>query len=148
MKILNEFPPNYEDIKKTFPEMEVMKPVFCYEDNIYNPFNVRITPDLQVHEEVHSKQQGFNPADWWQRYLNDKEFRTDQEIMAYGTQLFFVSQSDIPKKRLEEYANSLAEQLSSGLYGSVLSFGEAKSKIKRACKNLMKIKNEKAKNQF
>lgn len=142
MKIVEDYPPNFEAIKKVFPDMS-KNPVFCYGDTIYNPFKVKITPDIEVHEEVHSKQQGFNIDGWWEDYLNDKDFRLKQEIMAYGAQYFFVSKSDMPRKILSRYLDGLAEQLSSSLYGSLVSHNEAKSKIRNASRKYNDIASSK-----
>lgn len=134
MIIKEDFPPNIEMIKIFFPHLEEYKPVFCYGDTLYNPFKAKLTIDIEVHEEVHSKQQGTDPEGWYYNYFHDIHFRLKQEIEAYGTQLQFINSLHLPSKMREWKEEKLAEGLSSPLYGSMVSYAEAKSKIRNYAK--------------
>ena len=138
MKISTEKPPNYDLILHHFPNCEKQKAVFTYGDIIFNPFfNVLITPDLEKHEEVHSKQQGDNPLMWWDRYFKDKEFRLREELLAYASQYRFVKDTLKNQNGLVNWLlEKLAEALSSELYKLDISYGEAKSKIRNMSKTL------------
>ena len=146
MKIKEEFPPNFSEIQKYLPATE--NATFCYGEIIYNPSKKNLNPDVIHHEEVHSKQQEqfTSPEIWWFKYLNDLEFRKEQEIEAYGSQYLF-SKKHI--EEAEERANkegktlragmtkllkwaleSMAMALSSKEYGNLLTYGEAESKIR------------------
>ena len=57
MEYKNEFPPNYEEIKKVFPVEDKNDVVFTYGQVCYNPYNIEIERHLEVHEEIHAKQQ-------------------------------------------------------------------------------------------
>lgn len=147
MKVIDGYPPNYEEIKIIFPALP-RGTAFCYGDTIYNPSGREILPDKDLHEQVHSGQQGSDPEAWWSRYLTDPEFRLSQELEAYGTQFAFVkehieAEADraakegkriaAGKSKLIAYGlESMADALSSN-YGLSLSHGEAASKI-RNCK--------------
>lgn len=135
MKIVEEFPPNIEEIKK-YIEFGEDKPVFTYGDTIYNPFKGNIPKDLEVHEETHSKQQGSYPDIWWGKYLTDKSFRADQEVEAFVTQLAFLKGQDLPKGLIKVISEWMAFSLSSDLYGKILTYQEAESRIKRLAKTL------------
>lgn len=136
MKISPEFPPNYTLLQMTFPNLgEELKPIFCYGDIIYNPFNKEITKDLEIHEEVHSLRQGDNPDHWWQKYLIDKEFRLEEEIMAYGTQYAFVKNLKMKTEVKDWMKESMAHSLASD-YGLDISYGQAESKIRNYANNL------------
>jgi hypothetical protein len=135
MKVLNLYPPNYEAVKLIFPNSEEHKPIFCYEDTIYNPFNIEVTPDLEVHEGIHQKQQGNDVEGWWNRYLTNKEFRLEMEIEAYGAQYKFIKER-IPKKFADYGLEKMSFALSGELYGSLLSYGKARSKIRNYAKNI------------
>lgn len=138
MKIVNEFPPNYQLIREVFRNCDEFKPIFSYGDIIYNPYNINVTPDLEVHEEVHMKQQGEDVEGWWNRYLIDKDFRLKQEIEAYGTQFHWVK-SKIQNRILVEWSKEkMAQALSGDMYGNLLSYGEAESKIRNYAKSLNK----------
>lgn len=134
MKIKEELPPNYLDIVKVFPNLEETKPIFCYGDTIYNPWKRNVTPDLEIHEEVHFKQQGTAPDLWWDKYLSDEQFRLNQETEAYGEQYKFAQKlvdeirggSKMKKWALE----SMAKALSGETYGSLLTYHEAEAKIR------------------
>lgn len=131
LKISRELPPNYRTITDSLGD--VGKALFCYGDTIYNPFNRTITPDLEIHEEVHSKQMGDNPDVWWYNYLTDSDFRLTQELQAYATQYAFVK-NIIRGQLLSWSLKKMAEALSSKAYGNLLSLGEAETKIKNYAK--------------
>jgi len=124
------YPPNWERIKAVLNPKEEWQPIFCYGAEIYNPFNVKITPDREVHEKVHSKQQGKNPEEWWNRYLQDKSFRLEEEVAAYGTQLVFA-QKYVRGKLLDWARDKMAESLSEH-YNLNITFNEARCKIKNS----------------
>lgn len=145
MIISEKPPPNFADIKAVFPEvdqnLDTIKPIFTWGNTIHNPYKAKITSDLEAHEEVHERQQGMYPEVWWFKYLSDEEFRLEQETEAYGTQYAFVKkqleESDIPNMKLLEWMkDKMAEALSGQLYGNMLSYGEAESKIRHFAKNL------------
>lgn len=139
MKISTEYPPNWNQIRIAFPDVVQEGAIFCYGYTIYNPFNREISADLIYHESVHARQQGSTPDIWWYRYINDLDFRLDQEIEAYGEQFAFVCRHippEAPKNRIQKlYLNSMASALSGNVYGKLISYGEAESKIKRYAKN-------------
>ena len=113
-------------------DLAFYKPVFCYGDTIYNPFNREITPDIEQHEMVHQKQQsGYSSTDmWYNMYITDSKFRLEQEIEAYGEQFLFAKNHGIRGTMLEWLKDKLARELSGGAYGNIISYGEAVSKIR------------------
>ncbi len=131
MKLSIENPPNYEDIKSVL-NVEGTGAIFCYGDTIYNaPKDLR--PDLIVHEEVHSKQQGQYPQAWWYKYLTDRYFRLDQELEAYSTQYKFVKKY-LNNRLLKAALSDMARALSSEIYGSIIEYKQAESKIRNLAK--------------
>jgi hypothetical protein len=141
MKIEKIYPPNYNFIVSMLPSVaDDTNAIFCYGDTIYNPHDREITNDLINHESVHSRQQGSDIDGWYTKYLSDPYFRLQQEIEAYGYQYKSIvetidsikrEQTTLPATKLKEHAlNDLAHALSSETYGKIISFGEAKSKIK------------------
>lgn len=135
MKIEKLFPPNFEKLKLAFPEYEKYKPIFCYGDTIYNPFNIEITPDLDIHEQVHSQQQGNDVEGWWNRYIQDEKFRLEQEVAAYGHQYKFLKER-IPKRFYIYGLETMAMALSGEMYGNLVTYGQAESRIRNYAKNL------------
>ncbi len=134
MKTVNTKPPNWNEIivHLTPPPTAV----FCYGDTIYNPSGALLFNDLVVHEEVHAEQQAnsTNPGLWWTKYLNDRAFRLDQELEAYGAQFNYVRQrasNAIQKEALHEFAHTL-----STMYNLGIAHSQAESLIRKRAKRL------------
>jgi hypothetical protein len=135
MKIIENYPPNFNKIKSVFNNTEEHRAIFSYGDTIYNPYKVEVTPDLERHEQKHSEQQGTLPEVWWDEYLNNKHFRLEQEIEAYGEQIIFLSEIITDYKLLEWFKEKIAQALSGDLYGNMLNYGQAVSKLRHYVKN-------------
>ena len=129
MKIKEEYPPNYEDIKRVL-KVEGIKMIYTYGDTIYNPDKCIVTPDLYVHEGVHERQQGDNPAQWWEKYLSDASFRLEQEIQAYGEQYLFVKRN-FPVRIYDESRTKIALALSGAEYGNMIPFWKAEVTLRK-----------------
>lgn len=131
MKILETFPPNIQHIEMILGDVSIHRPVFTYGEVIHNPYKITITPDIEAHEEAHSKRQGTQPEVWWNLYLTSKEFRLEEEIVGYGTQMAFIkNMPHMNGKLLEWFKEKTAQALSSSLYGNLCTYGEAVSKIR------------------
>lgn len=128
MKVLKEYPPNYELLKQVFKIADNI--IFCYGDTLYNPSNCYIDPIVEKHEEVHSKQQGDKPDEWWKRYLVDSAFRFCQELEAYQVQYKEIKKKFKDRNMQAKMLNTLASDLSSSNYGNVCSYQEAFMSIK------------------
>lgn len=128
MEIVNEYPPNIKQIEqKVTPTQNT---VFTYGDKLYNPGGHIIPPHLLRHEEVHSVRQGQNPSEWWERYLSDPQFRIEEEVAAYQVQYSFVKAGTDSRSVKRTFLQKLARDLSSPMYGKVITFEEAKRRIK------------------
>ena len=128
--VYGSYPPNIEDIKKVFDLSNRPHVVFTYGNFLYIPSGIEAPEHLIVHEKVHVKQQGSDPKKWWDKYLVDKEFRLSQELEAYRDQYKFIRQGIKDRNQLFRFLRMLALDLSSEIYGSVISYQEALSKIK------------------
>jgi len=128
MKIIVDYPPNFELIKAAFPL--VKENVFAYAPDIYNPNKNYLDPIVIKHEEVHIKQQGDNPEQWWQRYIVDSAFRFSQEAEAYQDQYKNLQKLTKGRTKLFNWLHTLAKDLSSPVYGSICSYQEAFEVIK------------------
>ena len=150
MKHSKEYPPNYIEIQKAFPKCEERKAVFTYGETLHNPFNTVITRDLEIHEAVHAKQQGKDPKKWWNRYIDSHEFRLEQELEAYGVQLYHLKNSPIivkrpnkkdietylPSKVTDWYLEKFAEALSGELYGNLLNYHKVHTLLRHFVRNV------------
>lgn len=136
MKVIQAKPPMFEEINATF-NIEGKKVFFTWGDTIFNPSGEVLPPSIIVHEEVHMKQQGDHPNQWWIRYCADKAFRLDQELEAHRAEFQFLCriQSDIDKpvkgyRSLREfYLIKIAQKLASPIYNNMITISAAKRAI-------------------
>jgi len=135
MKIILKTPPNYDEITKVF-DLSKSQPLFAYGEDIYNPHNSPISPDLLAHEQVHIIQmlKYGDTKKWWDKYLKDKKFRLEQEIEAYGIQ-YLSFKGVVNEKMASVFLTRFAAILSGDMYGKMLSLQEAESKIRNYAKN-------------
>jgi len=129
MKIVNSYPPNYELINNCFRLQGRSGVIFTYGDTIYNPSGIEIAPDLIIHEETHQRQQAALGVDnWWELYLNNREFRLEQEIEAYRNQYAFAK-SHYGRDQRRKLLDHIAKTLAGPLYGNLMSPKQAKEII-------------------
>jgi hypothetical protein len=128
MKVLCTFPPMYAEINRRF-NVRGRPVIFTWGDTIHNPSRIKITPELMVHEGVHSNRQGEEPEFWWIEYIANPEFRLAEEIPAHRAEYADVF-SRVPTGRVTETAlHRIAARLSSPLYGSMIDYYEARRLI-------------------
>jgi hypothetical protein len=88
VRVVKALPPNYGEICAA---LGVPPDTVCYAwgDIIYSPSSTTVPPEIEVHEEVHSRQQEEigGPEIWWAKYLHDVPFRLQQEVEAYRAQI-------------------------------------------------------------
>jgi hypothetical protein len=118
MKVLVANPPNIADIRAVLRPNETA--LFPWGNVVYNPSGHDIPLDIEIHEEVHLKQQAQwnGPEIWWTKYLTDPAFRLQQELEAYSVQYLWVKKevgSKAAKLMLEEAGNNLSEMYNLGL---------------------------------
>lgn len=132
MRIITDFPPNISDIADVFPLRG--GEVFAYGDAIYNPGGAPLPPWIVAHEQVHFVQQhdAGGAVAWWGRYLTDPKFRYEQELEAHRVEYKeFCSTTRATRNERRAYLKALARRLSSPMYGSVVTYAEARKAIKR-----------------
>jgi hypothetical protein len=136
MKIVNERPPIWADVKRLF-DFNEKTTVFTYGDTIYNPAGGNVSADIVAHESVHMAQQAAMNVWghcgawlWWKKYLRDPQFRLEQETEAYRYQYQFAVQQIKSREKLAEYLFFLASQLSDTMYGRIIGFNEAMRMIR------------------
>jgi len=105
-------------------------PVFTVGSTIFNPSGVIIDEFILAHEQVHAIQQGENPAIWWGKYINDEDFRFEQELKAYRVQYRVMSAMVKDRNLLSKMLYALAGDLSGKMYGSMCKFQDALKLIK------------------
>lgn len=109
--------------------------IFAWGDAIYNPMGVDITPELHAHEGVHWDRQGSAPETWWKFYIADPQFRLNEELPAHEAEYREFCRNNRTgnrRNRRRLYLHQLAARLSSPLYGGLISYVEARKRIKAA----------------
>lgn len=117
MKLQVDFP-YLEQYRKKFKVTD--RTIFAYNKEIYS--NYELSEDLLLHEIKHIEQQNRIGADLWvEKYLNNRQFRLNEEVEAYQAQLAFI------KDRNQRYKLKIlcAKTLSSDLYGNIITFDKA-----------------------
>lgn len=132
MKIVNDYPPNYEQICEAFPEVrDSPNVVFTYGNELFVPNGSKtISKDLEAHENYHAEQQAItSPEDWWDQYLIDSVFRAEQELGAYKRQYRYARRhySKVVTKAILDH---IATDLSGPMYGSIYIKAHAKRLIR------------------
>lgn len=133
LEIKKEYPPNYQDFLFHLGDVSKYKPVFCYGNTIYNPFERELTPDVIFHESVHAKQQSVYPTPdmWYLRYFNEPEFRLECEKEAYGEQYAFAKRHGVKGKLLTWIREQLSIELSGKAYGTLMTISQADTFLRR-----------------
>jgi len=127
MKIKHKLPPNHKAISKVLKPTEYT--IYCYGSTLYVPCGLPIPDELMAHEEVHSRQQEkMGVEKWWDRYLEDREFRLKQEIEAYKAQAEY-SEANYDRHERRSLKKDIIKHLSSDLYGNLITKQEAKKLI-------------------
>lgn len=127
MKISSDYPPNIDRIRQFLSPPE--NAVFAYGDIIYSPKEPILYPDLIEHEQVHERQQNGFPEQWWERYLQDKDFRLNQEVEAYRTQYQYLKKI-VTVKDLKMFLFEFAKALSTD-YNLNITYQQAENLIRK-----------------
>ena len=99
--------------------------IFALYPSIYtdNP----LTPDLLKHEMVHIQQQiKIGVKEWVYDFLESPRARLEFELQAYKTQLRSIKD----RNHRDKIRRASAENLSSALYGNIISYEEAFNQLK------------------
>ena len=135
MSVVKNYPPNFTIISRTF-NIRGKAVVFTYGQTIYNPQGGAIADHLEVHESVHGRQQGDDPKSWWDRYLREPKFRLEQEVEAYAYQYAFVKHQEWGDKTEQNFLQAIASDLSSPIYGKVVTYQDAEDMIKKEARGI------------
>lgn len=130
-EIIEGYPPNIADIIQKFGNVVWQRDtVFTYGNTIYNPRGHKLPPDLIEHEKMHILQQSGDPQSWWKKYLEDNQFRLEQEVEAYGRQYAFTMKHYGRNDR-RLVLKHIIKTLSGPLYGHIIDPDSAKNLIEK-----------------
>jgi len=129
MKIKNSYPPNYNELIKYFDIADNPNVIFSYGKILYVPNGQNITDDLIVHESIHMEQQKkVGVKEWWKKYINDIDFRIEQEAEAYNAQYKFIKDGFNRHDRIMKLKQLIGD-FSGPVYGNILTPEKAKELI-------------------
>lgn len=136
MNIICDFPPMWSEIDAKFKLREKrLTPLFCWGQTIYNPFHVSVPKQLIAHERVHASQQFSlgGPEQWWVRYIEDAEFRLNQELPAHKAELAaLLNEYGNNRDNRRRYLKMTAQRLRAPLYQFQLGDKEARALLEPA----------------
>lgn len=127
VSVIREKPAIYDRLKSRFQTIDWEKGLaIVFGDKIYAKFP--LPNDVIAHELMHVKQQKeMGAVVWWDKYLEDDEFRLSQEIEAYQAQAKYIrehtEQSNRDWRRMA--LKRIAQDLSSSIYGNMISYDKA-----------------------
>ncbi len=130
MNISNGHPPHSIRERAQQKLGNVSGMVFCYGDTIYSPDAGELPPDVIAHEKVHMEQQGEDPLGWWDKFFTDPAFRLAQELEGFRAQYDYCVKHQPDRNARARSLHFLATNLSSAAYGRMISFNEAREKIR------------------
>lgn len=119
MTLVRGYPPNYKLIVAAFPAVKKHTPIFCYGKTIYYTHTSETDEAKIVHESVHSQRQGDNPDGWWNRYIDDEQFRFFEEMIAHRAEFAYFKNRGRNVRRFQ--LHQIAKNLSGPLYGRMIS---------------------------
>jgi hypothetical protein len=117
LKIVRDYPPNILAIDAHFHTMG--KPIlYAYGDAIYNPQGIHVDDSLLAHEAVHMMHQAKDgPEPWWQKYIEDQEYRYAEELAAHKVEFAVVASQIADRNARAKLLMAIAAKLVAPLYG-------------------------------
>lgn len=132
-------PPMFEEIDRVF-HVRGQPVVFTWGTRVYNPTGIKVMPQIIAHEAVHSERQTDSTGQndearlrkWWERYLEDPEFRLDEEIHAHRGEYRWLANQTRDRNTRNRYLLHVARKLAAPLYGGLITAREAARQIQGA----------------
>src|SRR5260221_4073121 len=133
-EIVVDYPPNFKELSKRFAINP--KAIYAWSPKIYNPAKRFVSTDLIEHEKVHITRQDAmgGPQFWWEKYLDDAEFRLDEEARAYGRQFSYSCTQNRDRNFQFRFLLGLANTLAGPMYGNITTTERAVELIKSMSK--------------
>lgn len=127
MEIIIDNPPMIAAIDMKF-HVRGKPIIYSWGKYIYNPLSINVTAELMAHERCHSLQQGHNETDiilWWHKYLDDVEFRYQQELPAHAAEYNLFCTTNKSREHRARFLQHVANKLAAPLYGNLVTHRQA-----------------------
>lgn len=130
--IIRERPPMFDEIDAAF-NIRNTKAIFAWGDKIFAPaLQGELPKQLIAHESVHGERQKIYPGGveaWWRRYIDEPQFRLDEEIPAHRAELaHLLTKAKGPSMRAHVLSVT-ARRLAAPLYGNLITIADAKKAL-------------------
>ena len=135
-KVIVGRPPNFEAIKEVFPLAERATTIFAYDPHIYvsSPI-VILPPALMKHENVHIRRQKEMGVEiLWRKYLNDKDFRYEEELLAHIAEYKEMVAKETTRQARRRYLYTVGKRLAAPLYKFNITIDKAMKDIQSGAK--------------
>ena len=129
MKVISGYPPLIDKIDEVF-HCKDQQVIYAWGDIIYQPFTFVIPNFLIAHEEVHGGRQGDDIEGWWKRYMEDIEFRYQEELHAHAKEFQVRSRGVKDRNLKSQLLMWSAARLNAPLYGKMTNLNKAMKDIK------------------
>jgi hypothetical protein len=124
---LKMLPPNFKDIVAVFPMARGQGVIFAYAPDIYTLNDRPLTYELVAHERVHiERQKEIGVTFWWKKYLEDPEFRFNEELLAHRAEYQSLITTLAVQSKRDKALRHVARKLASGLYNHMITPKQAK----------------------
>jgi hypothetical protein len=128
--IVIDVPPLWDEIDAAF-KVAGKSVVFSWGDKIFNPQDVDIPPEIIVHEAVHGERQLSDIVGWWHRYIDEQQFRFDEELLAHQAEYNFLAEQSYNRHMRRTALKHVAQKLASPLYGKMVNKERARAMLRR-----------------
>jgi|SRR5579859_2117505 len=129
MKIITGYPPLIDKIDAAF-SCKDQPVIYAWGDTIYQPFDWMIPDFLVAHEEMHGQRQGDDIEGWWNRYIEDIEFRYQEELHSHAKEFQVRSRGVKDRNKISQLLMWSAARLNAPLYGKMTNLNKAMKDIK------------------
>lgn len=130
VKVLHDKPTIYDELHRRFGVEWDDKVIITFYPYVY--CKVNLTPEKIIHESVHLKQQALIGVDiWWKNFLLDPVFRLQEELAAHRAEAQFIIKYIKNKNDQFQYLHRIAMNLSSSMYGKLITYQKALKLIKQ-----------------
>ena len=86
-----------------------------------------ISEQKRIHENVHMRQQlRMGVKEWWNKYLEDIDFRREQELEAYKKEVDWVMKRYKGFKHRMDIFERIVQDISSSIYGNMITEEKAR----------------------
>lgn len=124
--IIDQPPIIYKRLRKEFHVSWEDGVIITYFPHIYWRGGDQLPQEKVAHEKVHLRQQEkLTPEVWWDRFFTDKEFRLQQEVEAYKSEIEYLRRMVPDRNKRFKMIQSIAKDLSGFIYGNMCTYQEA-----------------------